>query len=592
MEEIKHKIDAGEFLSALNELMSLVNDDNYDDLPEILEGIFEIQGEGFLLNQEQLQKIKPYIDDFDEDIQNYATNIFLKNINKGITSTKEDLSFLILKLSSLDASVRENIIDFLIKIHYNLEEDETKRIVIDGLIENLDDELWNIRIKIIRFLDEILTDRSDLIKKFEGQLEILYNEKDIDVKKEALDFLLRVFIETYTKDDIKEIINSIPYDDWDIQEKKIFIIGKLGINRENLIRPVVKDFIYLLDNKNYLVTKAIKDAITEMMDYHVQLFDDSFLEIIKNNEIDHIESIEELIKLSIVRNGFERFYQIFKKIPHNSLRLVKPLNTIIKKLNSSEPDFLDSLMYQLTIEVLKDLTKENYSKLKLILQANMHYHLYSNCYKALNEIDISHGKEAEMKRRELSRFLVERMPDLNFLNVQKSIEFKLMEGPVHLGEIAEEFEVNKSKLKNFINDLIEKEELDALLSNDTLALKASTTTEEEDFLFFKKWNINKKPRDPKNYEVRLFILIRNVSEVDVNNLSVNLEYPVKLYDIKLDSQIPNSLEPNQELILTYVFQKNKKREQFPKTSNIKVIFNYKKNGKSCTIEKKLDVLFL
>jgi hypothetical protein len=586
--EIKRKMERGDFKTALNELIALINDDNYSILSQILEGILELQIKGTSLTDDQLEKIKPWIDDFDDAIQEYAVKIYSNKINKELNSIYNELTFLTSKLDDLEIGVKEQVVGFLIKMYYNLAEKEKD--MIKGLISSLTDESWNVRMEIIRFLDEVLINKPNVLKDFENQLQVLYEEKDVDVKKEGLDLLLRLFIKTYSVEDLKKLIQSISENEWLTQENIIYLIGKLGIYRKDLIKPLADDLVLLLDDDDYLVRDTIKNRIQDILDHHEDLFDDAFFTLVENEEIDNLEAIEELLKFSIFKNNFERFYKLFRDIDPNSENLMKLFNNVLRKLNLHDKELTHSLISQLTERILKDLSDQNYFKLKEILREIPQDNIYAPCYQVLNEIDFIDNRKAEERRQLLLEFLLEKKPELSFNKVKKWLQAKLVDGPISIREISDKFNINVDEIGSYLDNIITSDELNAVISNDIIAPRAPTSLEKEerDLLFLKKWKVSDE------YDIKLFIQIRNVSESIIRDLTIDLEYPTELFEISAENQgeTKKLLEPNQSYILTYNFEKKSERGVNPEISNVKIIFNYEKNGTFRTIEKFLDVLLV
>ncbi|TXT67236.1 MAG: hypothetical protein BAJALOKI1v1_140004 [Promethearchaeota archaeon] len=592
--DIKRMMERGEYQKALDELISSVHDDNYDQLPQILEGIVELQTRGALVRDEQLDKIKPYIVDFDENIQDYAVQIYTHKMESEMESLYNNMTLLTSKISEFELGIREKVVSFLVKSYNTITNKEKS--IIEGLINCLTDEAWNVRMEVIRFLDELLVNKPHFIKQFENNLKVLYEEKDVDVKKEGLDLLLRLFIKTYDIEDLENLIREIPNNEWPIQEKLIFLIGKLGIHRKDLVEPNAMNLLYLLDDDDFLVREAIKEIIEEILEVHEHLFDDAFLNAIENDDVENLDIIEEILKTSVLKKGFERFYYFFTLNNPNSNKVIRALSDVIKKINLSHPSFIESLISQLTNRVLKNLTEDNYIKLMLIIRLNPQENIYLQCYQILNEIDFINNPEAERRRRLVIEYLLEQKPELNFSRVKKWIEAKILDGPINIKDISNKFNIREDQIQSYIKKLIENGELNAIFSNNIIAANTGSTFEGEDLLFLKKWDISKNDEDPSMNDIKLFIHIRNISQPKaiITNLDIEIEYPSDSFNVSLEEQSERTrtLTPDQNLLLTYKFQKKGEKNLSPEISNIKIVFNYQKEGKNRTIEKYLDVLLV
>ena len=64
------------------------------------------------------------------------------------------------------------------------------------------------------------------------RIQVILDEKDIDVIREGTDFLLKVYMKTYSVEDLQNLIKTIPIRDWIAQEKIFFLITHLGIKRK------------------------------------------------------------------------------------------------------------------------------------------------------------------------------------------------------------------------------------------------------------------------------------------------------------------------------------------------------------------------
>jgi len=584
---------SGNFSKALEDLISLVHEENFSFLPDILEGVLEIQKTGCNLTKEQLQKIKPFLNTFDDNVLELATDVYTNAIIKDMDLIDGEIDLIISKVVDFEPIVRNKFVDFLMTIFFNCSKYEKQ--IIKGLITCLRDELWRIRKKIIEFLNNLVSERPILIREFDKELDILFDEKDIDVIKEGLDFLLRLFIETYSIEDIKYLIKSIPDRDWIAQEKILFLIGKVGIVKKELIKPVLRDLVLLLDYDDFLVNKTMSKIIEEIIEHHVDLFDDTFFSFIRNDEIDNLEAIEQLLRFSIIKHGFERFYSLFKFITPLDEPIIITLNNVIRKLYDDHPKLIESLFSQLLKEILKNFNISNYTKLRMILKPNSQYKIYLICYNALNIKGVLEDPDLEKLRKELVSFLYESIPELSFQNLKIWLDSKLKKGQVTFDEICFKFHIHKYQLIEILKTLFKKKMLNAIIFNNTLELLKHAPTLKNDLLFLKLWKFIHRP-EKLEYDLLLFVQIKNVSTEKITDLDIILDYPqdifIKYENKEKSNKIPEILERNQRFTLNWMFQKRHDEIFNPKSSSINLITIYQKQGKTFSMTKKLDILLV
>ncbi len=591
--QIRIDIKFGHLEKALKDLISLIHEDNFLKIHEILGGIQEIQEAGLNLNPEQFQKIKPFIDSYDENIQEIAINLYTNNILKNNFLLNTEIEFVISKLHDFEPLIREKVTDLLIKVFYDFPEHE--KIILSGLINCLRDEIWVIKKKIIEFLNELTLKKPKLIREYDKELEILFDEKDIDVIREILDFLLRLGLETYRIEDIEKLISSIQKREWVAQEKILFLIGKLGIKKKELIEPFRKDLVLLFDFDDFLVNITMVKVIEEIIEYHGDFFDDVFFSFINKDEIDNLEAIEEVLSFSLLKHGFERFNSLFKRLTPLDYQVFATINNVIRKLLKINIELIESCFTQLINDIAQNIDETIYLKLRMILSPNPQYNLFLTCYNALNKLGKLTVEENEKWRMRTIRFVRNTMPELGFLTLNNWLENKLKEGPVKVDDVCNKFHIHRSKLLHILKVLLVKKKIIAIIDNDTINPIEDLKEIQGDLLFLKKWEILRSPKT-LDYEIKLYVKIKNKSQDNITDLSIIIDYPSNLFiesEYKdQDKNIPKTLEPDQEFILEWLFQKPNNQILNPKSSSMKVILLYEKQDKLFSIVKKLDILLM
>ncbi len=586
-------MQAGNFEKALDGLVNLINDDNYDSLEYIFQGILEIQENGHELTNHHLKKIKPLLDSYDDNVQELATKVYTTAIMRNMSSLKKEVGDIMSKMRNLEPNVREKVIDFIINFYGDISDYEKE--ILHGLISGLKDDLWNVRKRIIEFFNDVFVDRPKLINEFDNELQVLLEEKDIDVMREGLDFLLRIYTKSYTSEDLAKLLDSFLQKDWIAQEKILFLIEKLGIKRKELIIPIAQDIVHLLDHDDYLVNKAVRNTIEGIMEHNVELFDDVFFSFINEDKIDNLESIEILLRHSILKYGFNRFYNIYSKYSNEDNQIKKSLINIMRKISVNNPQISDKIFYQLIKRVLENLDFTNFNKLKGILYRNNQYTFYLTCLNALKNSNSLINSEQEQRRLELIKFLSESIPEINKNDLSKWINSNLQKGPIQIRDICSQFKIQKVHLIEVLKNLMENGILRVVIHEDTIKSKDSIVEPIMDIQFFKQWKVFQNPGE-EEYRIKLSVQLKNVSGKRITDLKIVLDVPeVLLVEEKSKEEVnnmPTVLEENQQLVIIWMFKKYYERESHPLSSRIKVVIIYQKEGKAFSIKKRLDVLLL
>ncbi|MHA1148097.1 MAG: hypothetical protein ACTSR8_07600 [Promethearchaeota archaeon] len=594
LDEIRHKIEVGNFKNALTDLIDLVNEDHYSELPFIFEGILELIEKGMPLNKVQLKIVKEYIDSYDENTQEFAIKIYITLIEKNPSLLEEELFFIISMFKDFEPIIRENFIDLIIRDFDILPSFKSE--ALSGLIACLKDEVWTIRIKILEFLNQVLQEDKNLLDSFKKPLEVLYDEEDIDVIKEALDFLLRFMMEKYSKEDIKELLISIKNRSWIAQEKILFLIGKLAIVKHDLIDPIKKDFVSLLDYDDYLITTTMVQILKEIIEYQPNYFDCIFFSFINEDKIDNLDAIEEILEFSIIKHGYERFYELFLKLTPLDYQIFIIFNNIIKRLFQNHLNLMKLIFEKLIRKVIPTISQEIFLKLRMILSPNPQYDIYLKCFKILEEIGFLEDIEREQWRFNLITFLRKTMPELGYLDMSIWLNLNIQNSPVPIDELCNRFHIQRSNLIQTLKYVIVKKNLNVKIEDDILHPIKDITDLKEDLIFLKKWVIKRNSKTLET-EIILKVKIRNNTDEFIEELSIIIDYPKNLFiepeEIEnKDKDFPKRLKPKREIFLEWTFKKYQQKETIPISSSLKILIIYLKNSKMNSIVKKLDILLL
>ena len=558
-----------------------------------MDGIQEIQKKGNYLSKEHLTKIKQLIDSYDEHVQELSIKLYINIINNNSNLLNDEIDYILSRIKHFERIVREKFIEFLIDI-FNKNPNYENKIII-GFIGCLKDEFWNIRIRIIEFFNNIIDKRSEFFRDFDEELKILLEEEDLDVKWEILEFLFKHIIGTYSPDNIKDLINSINKSNWVVQENIIFLVSKIGIKESNLIKPITKDIVLFLDHDDFLVNQAIFNAIKEIIEYHVDLFDEAFFFYLKDENFDNLEAIENLLKFSINKHGFLRFYYLFTTVTILDIQIMVNLTNIVKKLYLENPKFVESLFSQLGKITLEKIDMNIYTKMRMFLKAVPKYHIYLDIYHTVNQLKKFEDFEADSLRKELVAFLSEMIPELDYVNLSEWLSLELRKREIHVDEICSKYNIHRSKIMDILLMLLNKRMIEANISDNIVMPIKQIKKIKDDLLFQKQW---KYIHRAKHFEsvIKLYIQIKNISTDKIIDLQIILDYPKDLFiKGRSDSEminIPKILNPGQNFILNWNFLKHFNENSGVFSRRLTVIALYKKLNKIFTIKKELEILLV
>lgn len=584
MNLIRDEIREENYEKALKELFLLISDENYDSYHTILEAILEIQKNGIILNEQQLSQLDIMLDMFDDDLQDLTIQIHETNILNSLQIIQTNKDFLQSKLNYIEPTVKDRLIDFLIELFLKIsdyEKDITK-----GLISGLNDELWTVRMKIIGFLNDIFPIRPQLIKQVGEDLEILLEEKDIDVSKEGLDLLLRLFVDTYNINDVDKLVESIQYREWNVQNKILFLIRKLAFKREDLIKPITKDLVKLLDHKDFLVTKEVKKTIEEIIDSHPNIFDQIFLECIIRDEIDNINAVYEILSNSLNKYGFDRFYELFRLIKLDNDNELDVLGSLIRDINARNQEFMEFLFLELISDIISRNNKKESLKLKKLLNVCNLPNLNYTCYEKLIEL------EELTKFKELTDFLTENSPLINLNDLQEFIKSRLNENHFDITEILDQFQVEIPNLLEFFNEMVKQNNFEIAIVNDVIKKKLSSDSSFGDVILQKKWMAIEDPEQTVRI-LKLKIRIENNSDKIIQDLKINLNFPEENFtkEIFNKNQVDNhKLLAHKDIIFSWTFIQTHNQAISSKQKKINVFIHYEREGKLFATSKTLEIV--
>ena len=397
--------------------------------------------------------------------------------------------------------------------------------------------------------------------------------------------------ETVTED-IKGLLSKFPNMSWIAKEKVINLLGKLTIKKKELMKPFSEQMIKLLDNDDFLVIKAVFEALKEVVQYHADLFDETLYSLLNEDKIENIDTVEEILKFSIEKHEFSRFFDLFSKLSLLDIPVIVTLNNVIKKIYSDDPKFVESLFAQLIVEALKDYNITTYTKIRMLLKALPQYDIYYRIHQTLTDMGTLEDFEHETLRKSTLTFLGEVLPQMDYLDLSRWLESKLTEGPVSIDELCSRFNIHKSKIDDVLSIILKKSMINVEISDNYIETVKTKSNLNEDLLFLKQWKI-KPPSKEIEYRLRLFLQIQNMTKERLTDLSIFLHYPKNdLIKKKKTIKFPISIRANEKYVIDWEFKRKEEGKNNPISRRLNVIVFYKKTGRLYTVTKDLDILLM
>jgi len=586
---------SGDYNSVLDYYLSSIKEDNRPSFPLILNSIRELISQDVSINIEQLNLIKPLIDDFDEQVQELAIELYSKVLQQFPEFFSSEVEFCVEKLSNFEPSIRDLFIDNLIQMLPS-QPDKTP-LIIKALLERLNDDSWKIRLKIVDFFNNLIKSNIVMIRPYKTDFLKILDEKDLDVSREGMELLLGLIEKTFTPEDVNLLVFSIPGRDWLAQEKILWLIGKLGGKSKELIEDIVPSLVNLLDFEEYLVQQKATDVIAEIMEYYPDLFDKTFFTYIEQEQIENINEIERLLTGSIHKFGYIRFLHLFNTLSPDSPHVFHTFTNSFKNLTLIDPKFGESLLLNLIDEFLDQFTQSYFDKIVHFLKHVSQYSLYLTCYTDLINSKPLPDSESENRRQDLIDFLLKKMPELGYEQMGEWISQRIKDEPIALNELCQKYSMSRDQLIKILENLINKGLLDAVFTNDNVQKPELEDRGEQrtDIAFLKRWLVQ-QDSDTNVPIINFEVKISNCTDQPLTQINLFLIFPRGVFllsknEMKGSKTIQN-LAPAEEAVMSWTFLK--KSDLFTQVSAtiMKLVITYQKGGKVSSMTKKIDVLVL
>jgi len=591
----QQKIKIGDYDGALALCLDAVEENDPQLLAIILNNIRALISKGVKFSLQQLNRIKPLLGFYEEEISILSIEVYTLVLKKTPDLLSTELDFCLSKLEDFESTIRDRFIDYLIKIAPSQPILEEK--ILKGLAGRLIDNLWKIRIKIIEFFNNILKTQRDQIKPFKYEMLKILDEKDLDVARDGMDFLFRLVTETFSPEDVKQLVFSLPDKNWLAQEKILWLVSKIGRKRKDLIENIVPDLVNLLDFDDFLVQRKASTIIEEIMEPFPDLFDTTFFSSLEQEKIENVHEIERLLKESIHKIGYSRFSQLFNAISQKKTVIFRSFTNSFKSLILSDPTFGESILLNLMDELLENLTENNYEKLVEFLKSIPQYNFYLPCYTVINQTRPLKDEANETRRKKILGFLVSVIPELEFDTLQNWIRKRIAESPVDISELCQKFSLQPSQMQKVLENLVNKGYLDAIIIDNKIQAPIAEEFLETkpDLTLLKRWQVKQDPIT-KTSNITLAIKIVNVSEQILKGINLILLLPQDLF-VKVSSdkqwlKSQSELDLNEENVVSWTFQRRPDALSSSIATVAKLVVTFKKAGKISSLTRKIDLLLI
>ncbi|MBD3350213.1 MAG: hypothetical protein GF364_01880 [Candidatus Lokiarchaeota archaeon] len=595
-ESLNQKIKSKDYESARDEAFQLFSADNDQRNKLILVKLEHILAQKEMkFNEEQLKRIISLMDHYDEEILERSSDIYLKYISQNKNTFTKELDYAITQLSSFESIIREKFIDFFIA-QYPWDKESTEKII-KGLIGCFKDELWQNRLKIVDFFNEILLEQSNILGKFKQEFKILLEETDLDVSYENLEFLFHYILETYSNEDFDELLSSLNDKNWYAQEKILWLTGKLGVKKPELLSDSKAIILSYLDHNDGLVQKKTSEIITEIVSTHNTYFDNEIFKLLQKDKLENLTMIEDIIKKSIVENGYNRFLQIYRKTSPVIETTLLCFISIVRSITSTHTEISYDIFNHLIQDIYKDFSQEDYLKLREIIEKIPRYDIYLILYEFLSTKGPLDDKKTDERRIKIINFMLNKMPELGYTRLADYLNDKLNNGGISLDKIATKFSMNSDSVLIIIQKLIKKGLVNAVINENMIERPIFKTSIKKapDLRLLKQWSILPKAKDGKS-RIKLFVRITNIGDEDIDEIHLVMDYPAEfLKNLSTDGSLSRfipSLKQEKSEVVSWEFKSTKKLYEDPIVSGIKIVIIYRKNNKVSSLTKKLDIIFI
>ncbi|GAB4319867.1 MAG: hypothetical protein Kow0069_23530 [Promethearchaeota archaeon] len=412
---------------ALNELAGGMVEENREILPEILgrlSGIFSVETPAE--PGDWLNKVKAFIDDYEEAVQLAAVRAYTKALESSDDLFVRELPECLERLRHFDHHVRAEFVDFLVA-NFSRDHHHSRKIL-GALVDRLGaDDHWRIRLVLLDFFTRLLKTEPAWVVPFKERLwAALLNENDLDLARGAQEFLYHLVVESWTAKEAKALAEQLPKLPWKAMEKVLWLVGKISSSRSELVQEVFGALMSLLDDDHHVVRRRARETIREALELNPGVFEPTLVHHV-GKTLENLADVEQLLKGSLKNVGFPILYLLFRKAQEDEV-VFEVLVHSARGLENDQPLLLEKIFHDLLRHVLEapEPDPSDVAALKRTLKALPRSNLYLACYATIRslrttgeppatEIETSVQTEASNTDEafdELECFIVEAMPDV------------------------------------------------------------------------------------------------------------------------------------------------------------------------------------
>ena len=120
-----------------------------------------------------------------------------------------------------------------------------------------------------------------------------------------ISFYLHILLQKF-----KDLILTIPQREWYAQKKILWLVSKFSCTWIDLVEPSILNVVELLDYQDNLIQNQSFLVLEELITAYPDICDSAFFLVLKQEDFDNIELIEDLIKISILEGGNRQIHAI------------------------------------------------------------------------------------------------------------------------------------------------------------------------------------------------------------------------------------------------------------------------------------------
>ncbi|MBD3352602.1 MAG: hypothetical protein GF364_14030, partial [Candidatus Lokiarchaeota archaeon] len=268
-----------------------------------------------------------------------------------------------------DNNIREislNIIGNILLNQQDLQED-----LISFLIGKLNDKLWRIRVRALKIMKKLAISEKvneEVLNQFIELMAKKVGDPDEEVQSLAVESISEIIPNVSSKVFLYILFKLISHQDWQIQEKGIWLVGEVGKSDYSLtITQILPKLINLLDDSNFAIQTKIIDACVKIGRVYPKKIVNLLLKNLETNTEKYSGLFDIFMYLGIERpkvilpyifynlNVADKDPTLYKFVKESLLKLEEEIPDIIEQFVASEFSNFESIDWRVrknTVEIM------------------------------------------------------------------------------------------------------------------------------------------------------------------------------------------------------------------------------------------------